>query len=97
VTVWVVWVTPTEKSLTGALLTTRLAGIECASEPLVPVIVNEYVPGESVEAVVTVSVELVVDVLPDVGEKLPFAPVGSPVAVRPTEPEKPPLGVIVTV
>ena len=64
--------------------------------PLVPVIVNGYVPVGVVPAVATVIVDEP-DVVTDAGLKLAVAPDGSPLALKVTVPEKPPEGVTVAV
>jgi hypothetical protein len=86
----------TEIEKSDGVVTTSVTLFEWVSEPLVPVIVNVYVPVGVLATVETVSV-----VLPapntDVGLKLPLAPVGRPATLKLTLPLKPLLGVTVDV
>ena len=96
VTVCVEGETAMEKSGTTAVATTRLVVVECASVPLVPVMVSVEVPVGVAPVVVTVIVEvpLVVTVA---GEKLAVAPVGKPLALSVTVPANPFSAPMVTV
>ena len=70
------------------LLTTSVAVVVWTTDPLVPVIVMGYEPGATPELVATDSV----DEPPPAtvaGWNVAVAPVGSPEAVRPTEPLNP--------
>ena len=64
--------------------------------PLVPLIVNVYVPVGVVDAVLTVSVE-VPEPVTEVGLNVPVAPVGNPLTVNATELLNPPVAVTVGV
>lgn len=91
ITVWLDGVAVSMKS--GDALTTRVTVAVCVRVPLTPVIVTVYVPGGVFEPVVTEKVE---EELAGLGEKLPLAPAGNPVAPKVTCPVKPLLGVIVS-
>jgi hypothetical protein len=69
-------------------VTFKVTGVECESEPLVPVIVNVGLPGGVLVVVVIVSVELAPGVI-EVGLNEAIAPVGRPLAFKLTEPVKP--------
>jgi hypothetical protein len=82
--------------LESAMLTVSPALTEPLTLPLVPVTVTVYDPAGVLVAVLTVIVE--VAVLPDArvtdtGENEVVAPLGSPLALRATEPVKPPVEV----
>jgi hypothetical protein len=77
-------------------VTVKLTLVECCSVPLVPVIARLYVPGEVLEPVDTVKVELP-DVLIDGGLKLHVLFGGQPVRLRLTVPLKPFCAVTVAV
>jgi hypothetical protein len=80
----------------GGAFTTKLTVVVCVILPLTPLSVNVEVPTGVLPVVVTVKVEVPVPV--DVaGEKLPVAPVGSPLALKAMEPEKPENAVVLTV
>src|SRR3982751_2622565 len=72
----------------AALLTVRLTVVLCTNVPLVPVMVSVYVPAVVLVALVTVNVE-VPEVVMEAGLKLPLAPAGNPLTLRPTLPLKP--------
>ena len=76
----------------GTDWTTRLACTVCVVDPLVPVIVNGYVPGVIAD-VLTVSVDDPEPVT-DAGANAPFA---RPLSLRLTVPEKPPVAPTETV
>jgi len=78
----------------GGAFTTRLTVVVCVTLPLIPVIVRVDVPTGVLAVVVTVKVELPATVA---GEKLAVAPVGSPLALKAMEPEKPENAVVLTV
>jgi hypothetical protein len=75
-------------------LTVSCTVVECESVPLVPLIVRVDAPVEVFRFVVTLIVE--VDAVLE-GEKEALVRLGSPLADSDTVPEKPFLGVIVTV
>ena len=75
-------------------VTVRVMATDLVRVPLVPITVTVEVPACAVEEAVKVSeLELVVEA----GLKLDVTPVGSPLVVRATLPEKPPVPVTVTV
>jgi hypothetical protein len=80
----------------GCVFTTKLTVVVCVKLPLVPLIVNVDVPTGVLPVVVTVNVELPVPVTV-AGEKLAVAPAGNPLKVKPIEPEKPAVAVVLTV
>jgi hypothetical protein len=65
---------------------TKFTLVVCTSLPLVPVIVNAYVPAGVDPTLVTVSCELPLPVT-DAGLKVAVAPLGKPVALRFATPE----------
>ena len=73
--------------------TVKVTGDECVKLPLVPVIVRVYVPGVVFAAVVIERVDVEVA---GFGAKLPLAPVGNPLTLNVTDPEKESSGWIVT-
>jgi len=75
-------------------LTTRVTEAVCVRLPLVPVTVTEKLPVDVAAVVVTVIVEEVVAAL---GLKLAVAPLGNPLALKLTDPVKPPVGEILRV
>ena len=80
------------KSGTGACVTESDTVVEWASAPLVPVIVNVYVPAGVVPSVVNDSGEFAEPPAAGVtlaGEKLPAAPDGKPLTERLVADEKP--------
>jgi hypothetical protein len=99
VTVWLDGLAFKLKSGVGGEATTSVAVVECTSVPFVPVIVNVDDAAGVLDAVVTVSVDvLVVEVgLVELGLKVPVAPAGSPDTLKATDPAKPLVGVTVTV
>lgn len=66
----------------------------CDNVPLAPVIVTVVVPVAALAAAVKVTV---LDVAVDAGENVAVTPVGRPLALRLTEPVKPPVGAILIV
>lgn len=72
----------------GAGLTVRVIDVVCVKLPLVPVIINEYVPPAVVLVVFTVSVD-VPEPVTVLGLKPGVAPVGSPLTLSPTTPLNP--------
>ena len=77
-------------------LTIRVAVVECASEPLVPVTVSVDVPAGVLAAVVTFNVALPDPVI-DAGVNDAVAFDGNPLTLRLTAPEKPFNAPVVTV
>jgi hypothetical protein len=82
------------KSGCAGAVTTSVTDVVCVSEPLVPVIVNGYVPAGVVALVATVNVDVVVV---GFGLNEPVAPDGRPDTPSDTEPVKPFCGFTVTV
>jgi hypothetical protein len=80
----------------GGAFTARLTVVVCVTLPFRPLIVIVEVPTGVLPVVVTVKVELPVPVNV-AGEKLPVAPVGSPLALKAMEPDKPENAVVLTV
>jgi len=79
----------------AAAVTTSVAGTVCVRLPLVPVMVTGKLPVGVVAVVLTVSVVEVPAA--GFGLRLAMAPLGIPVALKLTEPVKPPEGVILAV
>ncbi len=84
------------KSL-AAGLTTKVTEVLWLRLPLVPVIVNGYVPGPIEQPVDIVRVEDPEPPLMEAGLKLEVAPVGNPLTPNETLPVKPLAGLTVTV
>ena len=78
-----------------AVVTTSVTVAVCVSEPLVPVIVKVGLPAGVLLVVVTVSVEDP-DPLIDGGENDGVAPLGSPLALRLTDPVNPLMALTLT-
>ena len=85
-----------EKSGVGGACTTSETEAVCERVPPAPVIVNGYVPVGVVALVVTVMVDEP-EVVTDAGLKVVLAPDGNPLALKVTDPVKPPDGVTVAV
>ena len=89
-------VADSEKSGVAGALTVSDTVVVCVRAPLLPLIVNVYVPAGVVVLVATV-MEEEPEPITDGGLKLAVAPAGNPLALNVTIPVKPPEGVTVTV
>jgi hypothetical protein len=68
----------------------------CVSKPLVPVMGNVVLPTGVLEVVVIVSIEVALPLI-EAGLNVAVVPVGSPLTLKPIEPVKPLIAVVLTV